>query len=75
MISSMILKYISSLMVGTGEYAPIPPVLGPLSLSNTLLWSLDKGIGIISLPSVKTRKDTSSPVKHSSIIIILPASP
>lgn len=36
-----------------GATAPIPPVLGPLSPSRSLLWSIAKGIFLMVWPSVK----------------------
>src|SRR2546426_11344076 len=60
---------------GAGEYAPIPPVLGPLSPSNTRLWSLLDAKGIIPLPSQRAMTDASSPERRSSTTVLLPARP
>ena len=38
-ISAMTRSCMASLMTGAGEYAPMPPVLGPRSPSQTVLWS------------------------------------
>ena len=64
-----------SSIIGVGEYAPIPPVFGPLSLSNTLLWSWLVAIGIAIFPSARAIYDASTPSILSSINILSPALP
>ena len=53
----------------------MPPVLGPVSPSPTLLWSCAFARGIAVTPSHKAKKLASTPSKYSSIKIVLPASP
>ena len=60
----------SAVMKGSGEYAPIPPVLGPRSPSKALLWSCAKAIGYTSVPFTKHIKENSCPCINSSIITL-----
>src|SRR5208337_1481430 len=53
----------------------MPPVLGPWSLSKTRLWSCDATSGTTRAPSLITRNDSSSPLRHSSSTTRDPASP
>ena len=57
------------------EYAPMPPVLGPVSSSPTRLWSCAATRGETRSPSLSTRNESSSPCRHSSITTRAPASP
>src|SRR5712671_3905311 len=59
----------------TGDTAPMPPVFGPLSSSNTALWSRAGSNGTIVWPSVKVVTDSSWPTRNSSSTIVLPAAP
>ena len=52
---------------GKGEYAPIPPVFGPESPSNTRLKSCAGCIARIVVPSEIPKRETSGPSKYSSI--------
>ena len=56
----------SSVMKGRPVYAPIPPVLGPLSPSKARLWSCESGMGKTSVPLTKHIKENSGPVRKSS---------
>ena len=60
---------------GLGANAPMPPVFGPLSPSNTRLWSWLAFIGTIVLPSQKHSTVTSRPTMHSSISTRAPLLP
>jgi hypothetical protein len=60
---------------GTGEKTPIPPVLGPVSPSPTCLWSITGSRIRIVSPSVMASTDASSPTRHSSMTILVPAAP
>ena len=65
----------SGVTTGAGEYAPIPPVLGPVSPSPTRLWSWLVAIGSAVRPSTIEMKLASSPSRNSSITTRAPASP
>ena len=60
---------------GLGASAPIPPVLGPSSLSKARLWSCADPIGRPRVPSHNAKNDTSGPTRHSSMTTVLPAAP
>src|ERR1017187_7928028 len=62
-------------MIWSVEYAPMPPVLGPWSLSKTRLWSCVATSGATRSPSLITRNDSSSPSRNSSNTTRDPASP
>src|SRR5580658_10788923 len=64
-----------ALTTGAGEYAPMPPVLGPRSPSSRRLWSWEVASGSMCAPSAMTMKLASSPVRNSSITTSLPAAP
>ena len=70
-----ILSFKSSVKLGVGEKAPMPPVFGPVSLSPTLLWSCALARGIALTPSHKAKKLASTPSRYSSINTVFPASP
>src|SRR5271165_4363662 len=53
----------------------MPPVFGPWSLSRTRLWSCDATSGTTRSPSLSTRNESSSPLRHSSNTTRVPASP
>ena len=53
----------------------MPPVFGPLSPSKMGLWSCEGSSGRTFSPSVRTKKEASSPVRNSSITTFVPASP
>ena len=72
---SITLLKTKGLTIGAGEYAPIPPVFGPLSALSLALWSCEVAIGSILSPSTITIKLASSPFKNSSITTLDPASP
>ncbi len=74
-ISCMIRLWPSRLMFVVGETVPMPPVFGPLSPSSARLWSCTEAIGTTREPSEKTRNDTSSPSRNSSITTFAPAEP
>ena len=79
MVGIIILLKISwfklSFSAGAGDIAPIPPVFGPWSLSNALLWSWAVPKIIAVSPSDTANILASIPVILSSIKIDLPASP
>ena len=52
---------------GSGAYAPMPPVLGPLSPSYARLKSCAGSRGTTVVPSVTANSDTSGPSRNSSI--------
>ncbi|KAF5803333.1 hypothetical protein HanXRQr2_Chr06g0270071 [Helianthus annuus] len=58
-----------------GQYAPIPPVFGPVSPSLTRLWSCADSKAKAFSPSTSAKNDASSPSKNSSTIIEEPAFP
>ena len=60
---------------GDGLTAPIPPVLGPSSPLNALLWSLALASQITSSESMSAKADSSAPQMHSSTIIVSLAAP
>src|SRR6266571_4961017 len=60
---------------GAGEYAPMPPVLGPSSPSFRRLWSWLVARGSTCLPSARTMKLASSPSRNSSMTTRFPAAP
>ena len=60
---------------GTGEYAPMPPVFGPVSPSPIRLKSCAAASGTAVSPSQIASSDTSGPVSRSSITSARPASP
>ena len=64
----------SSTSIGV-EYAPMPPVFGPVSPSPTRLWSWAATSGVTRSPSLKTRNESSSPSRNSSSTTRPPASP
>ena len=74
-ISSMTARSSAGVTSGDGEYAPMPPVLGPVSPSPRRLWSCDDASGTTVSPSVTAMNDTSSPARNSSITTRRPASP
>ena len=74
-ISCMIRLWPSRLMLVVGDTVPIPPVFGPLSPSSARLWSCTEAMGTTREPSEKTRKETSSPSRNSSITTLAPAEP
>ena len=51
----------------SGEYAPMPPVLGPSSLSTTRLKSWAGGRARTVVPSVTQKTETSGPSRNSSM--------
>src|SRR5690625_4702905 len=57
---------------GSGEYAPIPPVFGPASLSKARLKSWAGSSGTTVTPSVIQKSETSGPSKNSSTTICAP---
>src|SRR5690625_4951243 len=57
---------------GRGEYAPIPPVFGPASLSKARLKSWAGSSGTTVTPSVIQNSETSGPSKNSSTTILPP---
>ena len=59
----------------TGEYAPIPPVLGPVSPSPTRLKSRAGARAARRVPSHSTSNEHSSPTRPSSTTTRRPASP
>ena len=65
----------ASSTTGAGEYAPIPPVFGPVSPSPAALWSCDDASATTSPPPTTQMKLASSPSRNSSITILRPASP
>src|SRR5881394_4180269 len=50
----------------TGQYAPMPPVLGPVSPSPSRLWSCAAGRTTSCSPSVSASTESSSPSRKSS---------
>ena len=60
---------------GAGEYAPIPPVFGPVSPSPAALWSWEDASATASPPPTAQMKLASSPARNSSTTILRPASP
>src|SRR5688500_12393302 len=73
--SRMIRAKSSGVTTGAGEYAPMPPVFGPVSPSPRRLWSCDVASGSTCLPSAMTMKLASSPSRNSSTTMTRPASP
>ena len=65
----------SSSTEGTGEKAPIPPVLGPRSPSSARLKSWAGARGASRRPSQSTSSEHSGPVSPSSTTTRRPASP
>ena len=53
----------------------MPPVLGPTSPSPTRLWSCAAPSGMAWVPSHSANRLISSPIRHSSITTLRPASP
>ena len=53
----------------------MPPVLGPRSSSNTVLWSWAPASGRMAVPSVIAKKEASSPTMNSSTTTLAPAAP
>src|SRR2546421_6428186 len=51
---------------GSGAYAPMPPVFGPVSPSPIRLKSCAGSSGTAVTPSVTTNSDTSGPDRYSS---------
>ena len=65
----------SGVTMGTGEYAPMPPVFGPRSPSNARLWSWAVAMQC-ALPSLTNASiEHSGPVRHFSMSTVLPESP
>src|SRR5918992_917412 len=60
---------------GAGEYAPMPPVLGPVSPSRSRLWSWLVASASTCVPSLTTMKLASSPSRNCSITRRVPAAP
>ena len=60
-IVSIAVSTTSWLICGTGLYAPMPPVFGPLSPSKARLWSCEIGIGQNSVPFTKLISENSWP--------------
>ena len=58
---------------GNGAYAPIPPVLGPVSPSPTRLKSCAGTSGTTVVPSIRQNSETSGPSRNSSITTRCPA--
>ena len=58
-----------------GDTVPMPPVFGPVSSSKARLWSCTETMGTTRAPSEKTRKETSSPARNSSMTVLAPALP
>src|SRR6202521_1989423 len=58
-----------------GEYAPMPPVFGPLSPSCARLKSRAGASGITSVPSVTASIDSSGPSRSSSTTTVAPLRP
>ena len=52
---------------GSGEYAPMPPVLGPSSPSSARLKSCAGWSGRTVTPSVMAKRETSGPSRNSSM--------
>lgn len=52
---------------GSGEYAPMPPVLGPSSPSSARLKSWAGWSGTTVTPSVMAKRETSGPSRYSSM--------
>ena len=75
MISRMIRACSSASTSGTGVYAPMPPVLGPRSSSNTVLWSWAAASGTTDEPLENAKNDASSPTMNSSTTTVAPAAP
>ena len=75
MVSFSAFCVISSVIIGAGEYAPMPPVFGPLSPSKARLWSCAVPIGRTFSPSDSTKNEASSPSMNSSITTSAPAVP
>src|SRR3954468_3995000 len=75
MISRITRAWISGVTTGAGEYAPMPPVLGPSSPSRRRLWSWLVASGSTLVPSLITMKLASSPCRKSSTTTRAPASP
>src|SRR3989344_3516119 len=74
MISRMARACTSAVTTGAGEYAPMPPVLGPSSPSLRRLWSWLVARASTFLPSHSTMKEASSPSRNSSITTRAPPS-
>ena len=72
---SMTLACTSAVTTGAGEYAPMPPVLAPVSPSKMRLWSWLVAIGRMLSPSIMQIKEASSPAKNSSTTTREPAWP
>src|ERR1051325_1001728 len=75
MISRITRAWILGVTIGAGEYAPMPPVLGPSSPSRKRLWSWLVASGSTLAPSLITMKLASSPCRNSSTTTRAPASP
>ena len=65
----------ASSTIGTGEYAPMPPVLGPRSPSPTRLKSWAGGRSTAVVPSHTASTESSAPTRPSSMTNVRPASP
>ena len=66
MISRSARAWMSGVMTGAGEYAPMPPVLGPWSPLSRRLWSWLVASASTLRPSAITMKLASSPVRKAS---------
>jgi hypothetical protein len=58
---------IAGVATGAGAYAPIPPVLSPVSPSPIRLWSCAAGSGTTVYPSENARTEISGPTSNSSM--------
>mmetsp|Transcript_12389 Transcript_12389/g.42955 ORF Transcript_12389/g.42955 Transcript_12389/m.42955 type:complete len:306 (+) Transcript_12389:528-1445(+) len=75
MSSSMIRSSIAGVTTDAGLYAPMPPVLGPVSPSPTALWSCALPTITASSPARNAKNDASSPSRNSSTTTSAPAAP
>src|SRR3990172_4438126 len=66
---------VSGLSMVAGQIEPMPPVLGPSSLSRARLWSWAATSGRTLWPSESAKKETSSPWRNSSKTSLVPALP
>ena len=73
--SRSIMRSTSLVARGVGEYAPMPPVLGPMSPSPSCLWSWHASSIQIVFPSTSASTLISWPCRRSSITMVVPASP
>src|SRR5437899_2049789 len=61
MTPSMTARSSSGVTSGEGEYAPMPPVLGPVSASPSRLWSCDEASG------ARTRTEAAQPRRREHV--------